>query len=830
MIIESGSVFFSQTVTIGTQIWMTENLNVDKFRNGDPIPEAKTNGEWEMASKNKQPAWCYFNNDTQYAAKYGKLYNWYAVKDPRGLAPDGYRIPSDVDWFILLDYLGKSAGKAMKSDINWGGHEGNNNSGFCALPASNRHDYGFFWVNQISNWWSSSNHPLRNNGWSILINNPSEIYIEIDRSKGFGMSVRCIKSNILLINKQIDQINYIEENCELAYKFYLNEHNDAKKNGIDAVSHYNSNVSNDRIIWPKCLINHIHDLESIESYYNLVKDTIYTVEINYPMIVKSENGFFLDGKGYSGKYYNYFENKQIKSIQEIIGGKVRGITTEFWNDKSYIFSNYQDTVLLNNTKKILGQAKYDLALCIQDTAKYNSDERNYLKNEIGGYEKLQKLINQNDQNKLNSEKKTKFEHYVKLAQLVNSSIQRLYVIKKSISELEKKINIESSKKVFIPIKSIEYYQFDTLKQGKAIIYNSSGVKISEGEYKNNLENNKWTFYSNNSIIEETDYELGQIHGVKKTYDKNGKIQSESLYKKGELHGIKKEFYENGEIYSTTEYVNGKKSGIYTVFKYNQQGKQFECYYLNDKKNGKEINYNLTGNFIYWEYSYLNDEKEGPFKEYHDNGSIKNEGTFSKNRKNGLYKEYFLNGKLKLDANFTNDKRNGKHKTFYESGQIATEINYLNDKEHGSKISYYANGKIKEKAIVDTNSLAIYHYIGDYYMYNEDGTLSNHYFAHKDGSVDIKFPIPQPTLTSSNGKSLRDPRRKDLANVYWDGEFPLYSHLVDIEITPDIDGIYKMWYATNEDKTPRELWLRKGERKNVYKFKTYEECIIWCRGY
>jgi antitoxin component YwqK of YwqJK toxin-antitoxin module len=638
---------------------------------------------------------------------------------------------------------------------------------------------------------------------------------------------------------QTSEITYIQENCTAACNVYLDDNPDVKKNGMSAWSHYENFGKREGRKWPRCLTSHSIDLNTLEEFYKKNKDSVYKIQqINNYQPIKIDSLFIQGSKNFNGLYYNYYDNKQIKSIQEIIDGKVRGITTEFWNDKSYIFSNYQDTVLLNNTKKILGQAKYDLALCIQDTAKYNSDERNYLKNEIGGYEKLQKLINQNDQNKLNSEKKTKFEHYVKLAQLVNSSIQRLYVIKKSISELEKKINIESSKKVFIPIKSIEYYQFDTLKQGKAIIYNSSGVKISEGEYKNNLENNKWTFYSNNSIIEETDYELGQIHGVKKTYDKNGKIQSEAFYKKGELHGIKKEFYENGEIYSTTEYVNGKKSGMYTVFKYNQQGKQFECYYLNDKKNGKEINYNLTGNFIYWEYSYLNDEKEGPFKEYHDNGSIKNEGTFSKNRKNGLYKEYFLNGKLKLDANFTNDKRNGKHKTFYESGQIETEILYANDKEHGLKISYYSNGKVNRKTTVDTNSLAvIYAYpfndnnvVGDYYKYNEDGTLSNHYFAYKDGRLDIKFPKPEPVAISSNGKSLRDPRSKGEANVFWNGEFPLYSHLVDIEITPDADGIYKMWCATNEDKTPRELWLRKGERKNVYKFKTYEECIIWCRGY
>lgn len=111
--------FFSysnaQTVTIGSQIWMTKNLDVANFRNGDPIPEAKTDAEWEAAGENEQPAWCYYDNDTANGTKYGKLYNWYAVNDPRGLAPTGYHIPTDAEWTKLSDYLGNDAGTKMKS-------------------------------------------------------------------------------------------------------------------------------------------------------------------------------------------------------------------------------------------------------------------------------------------------------------------------------------------------------------------------------------------------------------------------------------------------------------------------------------------------------------------------------------------------------------------------------------------------------------------------------------------------------------------------------------------------------------------------------------------
>lgn len=92
-----------KTVVIGSQTWMAENLNVDKFRNGDPIPEAKTDAEWKLAGDKKQPAWCYYNNDPSNAQKYGKLYNWYAATDPRGIAPDGFKVPSPDDFQLLIE-------------------------------------------------------------------------------------------------------------------------------------------------------------------------------------------------------------------------------------------------------------------------------------------------------------------------------------------------------------------------------------------------------------------------------------------------------------------------------------------------------------------------------------------------------------------------------------------------------------------------------------------------------------------------------------------------------------------------------------------------------
>jgi uncharacterized protein (TIGR02145 family) len=174
-------------VTIGTQVWMSENLNVDHFRNGDPIPEAKTDEEWAEAYKKMQPAWCYYDNDPANGAKYGKLYNWHAVNDARGLAPTGYRIPSDEDWGKLTAFLGRNAvaGKKMKSTSGWLKRgNGNNRSGFSGLPGGHRS--GQFSALGIMGYWWSLPGPIR-----VLMEDGylAEVYF----SNGMGFSVRCIK-------------------------------------------------------------------------------------------------------------------------------------------------------------------------------------------------------------------------------------------------------------------------------------------------------------------------------------------------------------------------------------------------------------------------------------------------------------------------------------------------------------------------------------------------------------------------------------------------------------------------------------------------------------
>ena len=195
------SAFSQKQLKIGKQVWMVENLNVYTFKNGDSRPQAKTTEEWMQAGENLQPAWCYYDNDSSNGTKLGKLYNFYAVSDPRGLAPKGYNIPSDADWSMLTNFLGgeKKAGKKMKSISGWEldsikNGNGTNSSGFEGLPAGfRRYNGSFFKKGQTGIWWSKTEGES-NYSWSRFLSNANDF---VDRhgdcKRMAGLSVRCLK-------------------------------------------------------------------------------------------------------------------------------------------------------------------------------------------------------------------------------------------------------------------------------------------------------------------------------------------------------------------------------------------------------------------------------------------------------------------------------------------------------------------------------------------------------------------------------------------------------------------------------------------------------------
>jgi len=188
-----------KTTKLGIQEWSASNLNVTAFRNGDIIPEAKTKEAWVKASVEEKPAWCYFKNDPVNGLKYGKLYNWYAINDKRGLAPNGWHISINRDWELLIkNLLGIDyAGPKLKSTSGWKSKNGVNKINFSALPGGLRSEDGEFnSLGTVCQWWSNT-QPVEvaksNLIYSVKLNDNSVEVSYIKVKKATGLSVRCVK-------------------------------------------------------------------------------------------------------------------------------------------------------------------------------------------------------------------------------------------------------------------------------------------------------------------------------------------------------------------------------------------------------------------------------------------------------------------------------------------------------------------------------------------------------------------------------------------------------------------------------------------------------------
>ncbi len=184
------------TVTIGTQVWMAENLKTSKYRNGDPIPTNLSNSAWGSTTTG---ACAIYNNDAGNNTTYGKLYNWYAVADSRNLCPVGWHVPTDGEWTTLENYLGGSGvagGKLKSTSILWSTPNtgATNESGFSGLPGGNRDANGiYYYIGLYGYWWSSTEFSTPD-AWSrSLYYNGGNSYRGNFGIKQDGFRVRCLR-------------------------------------------------------------------------------------------------------------------------------------------------------------------------------------------------------------------------------------------------------------------------------------------------------------------------------------------------------------------------------------------------------------------------------------------------------------------------------------------------------------------------------------------------------------------------------------------------------------------------------------------------------------
>lgn len=196
------SISFNQTkntAKISAQEWMTENLSVSTFRNGDAIPEAKTAREWAEAAKKNRPAWCYYENDPENGKTYGKLYNWYAVNDSRNIAPPGWHVPEVAELQTLIDFYGgdnvaggkmKEKGTAHWKSPNTGA---TNENGFSALPGGYRDSAGnFFSIEYYAAFWTAT-EANKISAWARHLSRGDTKVYHNCLGKEMGFSVRCVR-------------------------------------------------------------------------------------------------------------------------------------------------------------------------------------------------------------------------------------------------------------------------------------------------------------------------------------------------------------------------------------------------------------------------------------------------------------------------------------------------------------------------------------------------------------------------------------------------------------------------------------------------------------
>ena len=184
-------------VKIGNQVWMKENFNTTRYRNGDLIQKVTDPTAWAALTTG---AWCWYNNDSaNYASTIGKLYNWFAVNDSRGFTPPGWHVPSDAEWTKLSTFLGGDAvaGGALKDTgtKHWFTPNGGatNSTEFTGLPGGRRHQIGIFKDLGIYGIWWSSTEIDTTKAWSRSIFHAISFIHLGGAWKGDGVSVRCLR-------------------------------------------------------------------------------------------------------------------------------------------------------------------------------------------------------------------------------------------------------------------------------------------------------------------------------------------------------------------------------------------------------------------------------------------------------------------------------------------------------------------------------------------------------------------------------------------------------------------------------------------------------------
>ena len=190
-------------VAIGDQCWFAENLRNEHYANGDAIPGELSDGEWSSTTsgavtvfgEGTSPVWSGSDDEVSNLADYGRLYNWYAVDDARGLCPSGWHVPTDQEYTTLIDVLGGTSvagGKMKSSPEDSPAWNGTNTSGFSGLAGGYRSNSGGFYDgNYVGFFWSASANGAF--AWSRLLDGVYTGVLRYNYYQRYGFSVRCVR-------------------------------------------------------------------------------------------------------------------------------------------------------------------------------------------------------------------------------------------------------------------------------------------------------------------------------------------------------------------------------------------------------------------------------------------------------------------------------------------------------------------------------------------------------------------------------------------------------------------------------------------------------------
>lgn len=220
-------------ITIGSQVWMAENLQTTRFANGETVTKLSINSQWSNSSV---PAYCYYTNSVANSSVYGALYNWQVVSDSRKIAPTGWHIPSKEEWETLFEFLGGinvAAGKLKETGtVHWANPNSGatNEVGFSALPGGYRQSNGsFIGLGNIGSWWSAD-QSSGTEAWAVGMFNDA-IYIDLGNyyDKKIGFSLRCIKDT---------PHNSLDIQTKRANQYYLNQNYPNPFNPLTIINYY----------------------------------------------------------------------------------------------------------------------------------------------------------------------------------------------------------------------------------------------------------------------------------------------------------------------------------------------------------------------------------------------------------------------------------------------------------------------------------------------------------------------------------------------------------------------------------------------------------------